>query len=92
MKKILLIIIVAIIIITSGTFFIKEFLNNDKEISETIKGTEEVVLEDEVMEEVVGINIGNIAPNFTLENIYGEEESLESYRGKNILLTFFSTT
>lgn len=82
MKKILLIIIVAIIIITSGTFFIKEFLNNDKEISETIKGTEEVVLEDEVMEEVVGINIGNIAPNFTLENIYGEEESLESYRGK----------
>lgn len=35
------------------------------------------------------IKLGQIAPNFEVEDIYGEKHTLESLRGKNILLSFF---
>jgi peroxiredoxin len=43
---------------------------------------------DQPGDAVVGINIGNIAANFTETNSQGNEITLESFRGKVILLTF----
>lgn len=37
------------------------------------------------------IEVGKLAPNFTLENLNGEEISLEDYRGKIIMLNFWAT-
>jgi peroxiredoxin Q/BCP len=37
----------------------------------------------------VKIKLGQIAPNFEVEDIHGEKYTLESLRGKNILLSFF---
>lgn len=99
MKKMLIIGIALIIIITTGFAWLtyQILIDSGEEALESIEIIEqdkENIVNDGTTEEeeVVGIEIGNIAPNFTLENIYGEEESLEDYRGKNILLNFFSTT
>ncbi|SET67910.1 AhpC/TSA family protein [Natronincola peptidivorans] len=43
-------------------------------------------------DEVIGVTIGNIAPDFTLKNTKNQEESLWDYRGKNIVLNFFRST
>lgn len=37
------------------------------------------------------INIGEIAPNFTLDNLNGESVSLEDYRGKIVFINFWAT-
>jgi len=37
---------------------------------------------------VVGLKIGNIAPDFTLSNPEGKKFTLSSFRGKTILLEF----
>lgn len=37
------------------------------------------------------IEIGKLAPNFTLENLDGQEVSLEDYRGKIVMLNFWAS-
>lgn len=39
----------------------------------------------------VGLNEGDIAPNFTLTNLEGETVSLEDFRGQAVLLNFWAT-
>ncbi|MFW5996115.1 MAG: TlpA family protein disulfide reductase [Halanaerobiaceae bacterium] len=39
----------------------------------------------------VGTETGEQAPNFTLENLEGEEVSLDDYRGEKIFLNFWAT-
>jgi len=40
---------------------------------------------------VVGIRTGNLAPDFTLENLDQEKVSLSDFKGKQVLLNFWST-
>ena len=42
-------------------------------------------------EEIVGLEIGNIAPDFQLTTLDGEEVSLSDYRGKHVLINFWAT-
>ena len=35
------------------------------------------------------LSIGDVAPDFTLKNQHGEDITLSSYRGKNVVLVFF---
>ena len=35
------------------------------------------------------LSIGDVAPDFTLKNQHGEEITLSSFRGKNVVLVFF---
>lgn len=42
-------------------------------------------------EEIVGLEIGNIAPDFQLTTLDGEEVSLSDYRGKRVLINFWAT-
>lgn len=37
------------------------------------------------------VDIGQVAPNFTLKNLNGEEVSLEDYRGKNVIVNFWAS-
>lgn len=39
----------------------------------------------------VGTGVGNIAPDFTLLNLEGEEVSLSDFRGKHVYLNFWAT-
>lgn len=47
--------------------------------------------EAETQAPVVGIRNGNLAPDFTLENLAGEKVSLSDFRGQRVLLNFWST-
>src|SRR5690625_3691238 len=57
-----------------------------------------VISDDEAAEEAatekddeVGIEVGDTAPNFTLETLEGEEVKLSDYRGQKVLLNFWAT-
>src|SRR5690625_3213867 len=57
-----------------------------------------VISDDEAAEEAatekddeVGIEVGDTAPNFTLETLDGEEVKLSDYRGQKVLLNFWAT-
>ncbi len=39
----------------------------------------------------VGVNIGDKAPDFTLETLYGQEISLSELQGKKVLLNFWAS-
>ncbi|GAB6138369.1 TlpA family protein disulfide reductase [Halanaerobaculum tunisiense] len=39
----------------------------------------------------VGISIGDTAPDFTLQNLAGEEVSLSDFRGKFVMVNFWAT-
>lgn len=43
------------------------------------------------MSENVGINIGDIAPDFTLNKVNGEEVTLNKLRGKKVFINFWTT-
>ena len=39
----------------------------------------------------VGANVGNRAPDFTLQDIYGKEVSLSNFKGKIVIINFWAT-
>lgn len=42
-------------------------------------------------EAVIGLEIGNIAPDFKLQTLDGEEVSLSDFRGKRVMINFWAT-
>lgn len=58
----------------------------DEEIEAKVDASQEISDEHSY-----DIEIGKLAPNFTLENLDGEEVSLEDYRGKIVMLNFWAT-
>ncbi|MFB1050174.1 redoxin domain-containing protein [Paraliobacillus sp. JSM ZJ581] len=46
---------------------------------------------DQSTEKEIGLNVGNIAPDFTLETLSGEKATLSNYRGKKVMLNFWAT-
>lgn len=42
-------------------------------------------------ETVIGLEIGNIAPDFKLQTLDGEEVSLSDFRGKRVMINFWAT-
>lgn len=75
----------------------------EDEGKEEVEEAEEVDSEDPVeseseelpagprVEKSYDIEVGQPAPNFTLENLDGEEVSLEDYKGKIVMLNFWAT-
>lgn len=47
--------------------------------------------ESEASQPEVGINVGNIAPDFTLTDLNGNEVTLSELRGKKVYLNFWTT-
>ncbi|MFD3257032.1 peroxiredoxin family protein [Paenibacillus lentus] len=83
MKKNWIAIIVLLGLIGWGTYDYVDKANAQKEKSE------QAAEEDESIP--VGLKIGNRAPNFTLQNLDGEEVQLSDYRGKTVLLNFWAS-
>lgn len=83
-KNIGIVIVLALVIIMVGTY-IKMEIERSEAISEQAKG-QEVALGEEI-----GLEQGQVAPNFTLENLQGEEVTLSDLRGKRVVLNFWAT-
>ena len=71
----------------------KEQVQDRQETEETEeKETSKETKKEEVEEvEEVDIAIGELAPDFTLKNLDGEEVSLSDYKGKIVLINFWAT-
>ena len=48
-------------------------------------------LKDGLVKEESGITKSQLAPDFTLQNLAGEEVTLSDFRGKNVILNFWTT-
>lgn len=79
-KNMSLILILVLVIIMIGTY-IKQQTEQSQAIVENAKG----------QEVETGIANGQLAPDFTLTNLSGEEVTLSDLRGKHIILNFWAT-
>lgn len=85
MKKNIGIIIVLALVVTMLGTYIKKEIDRSNAISEQAKG-QEVALNEEV-----GLEKGQLAPDFTLFNLEGEDVTLSDLRGKRVVLNFWAT-
>ena len=84
-RKIGIILVFALVAIMIGSF-IKEKIEENQAISDYAMGYN-VDLEKEES----GITKSQLAPDFTLQNLAGEEVTLSDFRGKNVILNFWTT-
>lgn len=87
MKKILLMILLLMVVVTGCSKPILE--KNGKNTEENLPEDNMEVADEEEME--FDIAIGKESPDFTLKNLNGDEVSLSDYRGKIVLINFWST-
>lgn len=83
-KNIGVLVVLALVIIMVGTY-VKNEIEASNAIPENAKGYE-VELGEEV-----GLEKGQIAPDFTLRNLEGEKVTLSQLRGKRVVLNFWAT-
>ena len=72
-----------------------ETLYHYKVISKDISGNETVSSVDNTLQTLapipVGVEIGNRAPDFTLEAVDGKKISLKEFKGKKVIINFWAT-
>ena len=85
MKKSIGILIVLVLVITMIGTYIKKELDEDKKISEQVMGKEVA------LDETIGLEEGNMAPDFTLYNLDGKPLTLSDLKGKRVVLNFWTT-
>lgn len=83
-KNIGLVLVLALVVLMVSTY-IKQEMEKSEAIAGGVKGYE-VQLGEEI-----GIEQGQLAPDFTLTNLDGEEVTLSDLQGKNVLLNFWAT-
>lgn len=89
-KKNLLIIALALVLISSVAYYALGRTNDMKE--NTAQGeTNPPGEEDSEIPPIKLIEIGKKAPTFILENLQGDNTNLEDYKGKDILINFWTT-
>lgn len=72
--------------IQEGTFTIRVSMSEQREVTST-----GAALSGISGEAVVGLEIGNMAPEFVSQTVEGEAVSLAGYRGKVVILNFWAT-
>lgn len=75
-------------------FVIYEFVDTDKEEKEnTTNFTNETGEENNPMKDLenTGLQVGETAPDFTLETLQGETTTLSEHRGKQVILNFWAS-
>lgn len=85
MKKNIGIFIVLALVVTMLGTYIKKEIDRSNAINEQAKGYEVALGEQ------VGLKKDQIAPDFTLTNLQGEEVTLSDLRGKRVVLNFWAT-
>lgn len=85
LKSLLSIVLVVALLAIAVTSVIK----NNAEKEEVAK--EEELLQGVGKNEVGGLELGEKAPNFTLQTMGGEEVSLSDFKGKKVMINFWAT-
>lgn len=85
MKKNIGIFIVLALVVTMLGTYIKKEIDRSNAINEQAKGYEVALGEQ------VGLKKDQLAPDFTLTNLQGEEVTLSDLRGKRVVLNFWAT-
>ncbi|WP_427337747.1 TlpA disulfide reductase family protein [Caloranaerobacter sp. DY30410] len=89
-KKLVIVVVLAITLVAVLSYVSYNTVPNS--IKEDSSNEEKIEIEDEsLVEEVLPMQIGSIAPEFTLETLEGKMVSLEDYRGKIVLINFWAT-
>ncbi|AGB41876.1 Peroxiredoxin [Halobacteroides halobius DSM 5150] len=92
--KFLLIAILVVGIVSLGVLYHKQGLSkNNSKVKEKLENNQEQKEQEEQKNNSarIGINVGNIAPDFTLVNLKGEQVSLSDYRGQFVMVNFWAT-
>ena len=66
-------------------------MKDKKEITEIENPGIKVEDQEAISGEIAGIEIGDRAPDFTLETLDGKKVSLSDYQGKKVILNFWAT-
>lgn len=82
MKKNLSIVLLLVLIVVAFASYLKGQITENQRLDAATIG-EEV--------ELVGLQKGQYAPNFTLETLDGKQVSLDDYRGKKVMVNFWAT-
>lgn len=93
MTKRKVITIILSVILISGMIFLASCnaTGEDENSNSQVEQGDTAQNQDEPQEdEIFPIEIGQKAPNFVLENLKGEQESLEDYRGKDVIINFWT--
>lgn len=91
MKKI----IIVVVIIGMLGYATYEFVssNDEADVEETDTDQEEADADDEATEnsDSVGLEVGNLAPDFELETLDGEPTKLSDHKGERVVVNFWAT-
>lgn len=84
------------IVLVAGIFFFATSPNGDQEIGQNDMKDGNIIEQNNNEEkteelEFVPVEIGKPAPDFTLENLEGEQVTLSELKGKNVLINFWAT-
>jgi len=97
-RNILLLLIAVLIIGGLGYYAIGRNAGDSEKVedkapknNESEEKNDEAKNEESTTEELKPLEIGQEAPNFTLENLEGDNVSLEDLRGKTVLINFWAT-
>lgn len=97
MRRTLLIIVIigmvgwAVYDYTSSTDDAKGENSSSDQVANSQPSTQAVESDDLVESNDVGINKGQIAPNFKLQTLNGETVQLSDYKGKRVIVNFWAT-
>ncbi len=95
-KNIAILLIAIVVVVGAATFFLKGMGNHQSANLPADAAPQESVDEDSSEPgiqpaRVVGVDVGNIAPDFTLADLTGEQVSLSDFSGKHVFLNFWAT-
>lgn len=92
-KKLVIVVVLAITLVAVLFYVSYNTVPNSIKEESSKEGKIEVddVKNESSSEEVLPMQIGSIAPEFTLETLEGKIVSLEDYRGKIVLINFWAT-
>lgn len=91
MNKTILVVILALVLIFGIMLYVFDYNGQENEVEDNNLETDNNKDDVEQTNDLLPIEIGAKAPDFTLENLNGEKLSLEDYRGKNVLINFWTT-
>lgn len=93
-KRNLILIVIAVFVIGAAAYFGFNMNNKDTSEKDNISNVDENKEDSSIEQEETSqhiIDIGEEAPDFTLEDLDGNKVSLKDYRGKIVLLNFWAT-
>ena len=88
MPKRLLLVVAALVIVAGGAFLVRQASPAAGSAATSGPGG---ILGVVLGKPAVGTNVGDVAPNFTLESSSGQKISLSSLRGKPVLINFWAS-